>query len=136
MSISPTSHSPTREAAGPLSTNYTGNAPLSTTPTSDDRIHRSTRPNIPADNPNQENSLAANSVYVSQYIPPAQAGIMGLKATNDGADGSNPKGHSRDSVLNLLVAGNQNNLDRQIRSTQSQEKRNLVDLVEKKESAL
>ncbi|MFZ4115525.1 MAG: hypothetical protein ACOYK6_02235 [Chthoniobacterales bacterium] len=158
MAVSPTSNSRTREAADILSVNYTGDAPLSTTPTRSDAIRNELRPNIPAQNPNKDKSLGANSNYMSQYIPGAQGGKMGLKETNDqpgipvnkeGLIGDNSKpprpekttdptkaGYAQDSLLNLLVAGNQNNLDRRIRATQKQDKKIQGDLVDKQQSVL
>jgi hypothetical protein len=160
MTISSTSNtnSRVRDVVGILSENYNGAAPLQTTTTRDNAITRETsgRPNFPALNPQKTKSVNANSIYVSQSVPQAQAGTTALKAASDhygttindindtsrdisingSTTDSTKNGFTRDSLLNLLVAVNQNSLDRQNRKALELEEKILGDLVEKKQEDL
>ena len=160
MTISSTSNtnSRVRDVVGILSENYNGAAPLQTTTTRDNAITRETsgRPNISESNSQKAKSVNANSIYVSQSVPQAQAGTTALKVAsdhygttiNDINDTSRDisineittdptkKGFNRDSLLNLRVAGSKISLDQQNRKASELEEKILEDLVEKKQEDL
>ncbi len=134
MAISPTSHNRTRPVAETISSNYVGNAPLQTNPTQGSTLVKRSRPNLPS----KENSdladqpITASSTNVRAYIPQEQGGNIPLKEINAPVK----KGYSRASVFNLLIAGNQNNLDRQNRAILEQESKNVQNSVEKRQAGL
>ncbi|MCF7729874.1 MAG: hypothetical protein K9M81_05855 [Chthoniobacterales bacterium] len=156
ISSASNSNSRVRDVVDILSENYNGTNPIPTTTTRDNAITRGTsgRPNFTALNPQKTKSVNANSTYVSQYIPSAQAGTQGLKAAsdhygttvndindtsrdirinNESTTDPTKNGFNRDSVLNLLVAGNKISLDRQNRKASELEEKILEDLLEKKQ---
>lgn len=108
-------------------------APLPTTPKGDAIIKRDTL-TFPSSENNSlaDKSVTAASTFVRGALPPGRGATTSGKAII----APTQKGYSRSSSLNLLVAGNQENLNRQISSTLEQESNTVEKTIEKKQAGL